>query len=251
MAPMRAIILISLAGVLLATGAALAHWELPKLPAPHEYGNVTMDRHTASRPDIKPVVFSHLSHRTRYTCRVCHFELEFAFKANATGVTEKDNVNGLFCGACHNGTTAFPLGVEHCNKCHAGRGTYERKKHDYLMEHFPSIDSGDRIDWVRAMRRIDPVYSIFVEDERPFRFAKDLLLTPEWFNVSPAIFPHRPHVRQLDCANCHPTIFNIRRKGTEHFRMEFIIEGKFCGVCHGKVSFPLDECARCHPGMRQ
>ena len=32
--------------------------------------------------------------------------------------------------------------------------------------------------------------------------------------------------------------------------MTNIIEGQFCGVCHGKVAFPLTDCARCHTTMK-
>ena len=31
--------------------------------------------------------------------------------------------------------------------------------------------------------------------------------------------------------------------------MKYILEGKFCGVCHLNVAFPLDDCQRCHPDM--
>ncbi|HVR37486.1 MAG TPA: c(7)-type cytochrome triheme domain-containing protein [Thermoanaerobaculia bacterium] len=61
--------------------------------------------------------------------------------------------------------------------------------------------------------------------------------------------PHAEHVRWLDCANCHPAIFNIRKKTTKHFSMRFNLAGEFCGACHLRVAFPLDDCMRCHPAM--
>lgn len=65
----------------------------------------------------KAVVFSHWRHRARYSCRVCHYELGFELQANATPITEEDNRNGEFCGACHL-TVAFPL--DDCVRCHPG-----------------------------------------------------------------------------------------------------------------------------------
>jgi c(7)-type cytochrome triheme protein len=33
--------------------------------------------------------------------------------------------------------------------------------------------------------------------------------------------------------------------------MDELNDGKYCGVCHGKVAFPLTTCARCHPEMAE
>ena len=51
--------------------------------------------------------------------------------------------------------------------------------------------------------------------------------------------------------NCHPDVFNIKKKTTEHFEMRFILEGRFCGACHLTVAFPLNDCMRCHPAMHR
>ena len=67
--------------------------------------------------------------------------------------------------------------------------------------------------------------------------------------VSGAIVPHGRHTKWLDCNDCHPYIFNIKKKFTEGLLMTNIIAGQFCGVCHGKVAFPLTDCARCHTTM--
>ena len=53
----------------------------------------------------------------------------------------------------------------------------------------------------------------------------------------------------MDCAVCHPDIFNIKEKGTPYFSMETNIDGMFCGTCHMRVAFPMNDCRRCHPGM--
>lgn len=92
-----------------------AKWQFPPLPAPHEYGNILINR-TSAANQVKPVFFSHWSHRMKYACRVCHLELEFEFAVNSTPITEEDNLSGLYCGACHNGTEAFAHTKDNCDK---------------------------------------------------------------------------------------------------------------------------------------
>jgi len=38
----------------------------------------------------------------------------------------------------------------------------------------------------------------------------------------------------------------VPAKGQNNMTMSAIVEGKFCGRCHGKVAFPLADCNRCH-----
>jgi len=35
-------------------------------------------------------------------------------------------------------------------------------------------------------------------------------------------------------------------KGANQISMASILMGEKCGVCHGKVAFPVSECRRCH-----
>ncbi|MBF0628363.1 MAG: hypothetical protein HQL91_09080 [Magnetococcales bacterium] len=58
-------------------------------------------------------------------------------------------------------------------------------------------------------------------------------------------FPHKAHTEWLDCANCHEGIFKTKFNASG-ITMAQILEGRFCGVCHGAVAFPLTECTRCH-----
>ncbi len=62
-------------------------------------------------------------------------------------------------------------------------------------------------------------------------------------------FPHLPHTKWLTCKNCHPAIF-LPQRGGNFVTMAAIIEGDYCGVCHGKVAFPPLECNRCHSVAR-
>jgi c(7)-type cytochrome triheme protein len=229
-------------------GAEVLFEGLPALPIPPEYGNILMDR-LSTKNRAKPVMFRHWTHRLRYTCRVCHFELEFEFKAGATPITERDNLVGGFCGACHDGNTAFDHGEDNCDRCHTGNVSRMQKKFDSIYKKLPHTRYGNRIDWVRAERITHPKYSLF-SHEKPMGFEKELLLQAEMAIIPPAVFPHEQHTRVLDCSNCHPEIFNIKKKSTPHFSMDYILEKKFCGRCHYNVAFPLDDCKRCHPGMR-
>ena len=54
-------------------------------------------------------------HERKHTCRVCHSELDFAFKVNLSEITEAENQAGEFCGVCHM-TVAFPM--SDCKRCH-------------------------------------------------------------------------------------------------------------------------------------
>ncbi len=58
-------------------------------------------------------------------------------------------------------------------------------------------------------------------------------------------FPHSKHTLWLDCSNCHSEIFEPKM-GANDISMNAVLSGEFCGVCHGKVSFSLFVCERCH-----
>lgn len=103
---------------------------------------------------------------------------------------------------------------------------------------------------VAAQEDLEPRYAFF-KDEKPLDYTTELRLEAEWFNIPPAVFPHGAHVQLLDCANCYPDVFNIKKKTTEHFEMRFILEGRFCGACHLTVAFPPNDCMRCHPAMHR
>lgn len=230
--------------------AAGKYWNFPRLPPPYKYGNILLNR-VSEKNGVKPVYFPHWSHRVKYTCRVCHFELDFEFDVNKTEITEEDNRNGIFCGTCHNGKVAFAHTPENCDKCHTGTVSLGREKFLKLAATIPKGLFGNEVDWGKAIKekRITPLYSIFHSEEKPLAFKKPLWLAATWSYVPPAYFPHEEHTQWLDCANCHPDIFNIRKKTTQNFAMKYILDKKFCGVCHLKVAFPLDDCKGCHPAM--
>ena len=226
-------------------------WDLPAPAPPHEYGDLLIDRISTSN-GVEPVSFSHWSHRAKYTCRVCHWELGFSFKSGGTDITEEDNRNGLFCGKCHDGKVAFDHSEKNCQRCHTGEKPSNREAFYKLQRNLQKDKFGNRINWSAAIKtkRIKPLYSIFHPEERPLDFKKRLELKAEWPYVPAAFFPHKAHVQWLDCGSCHPDIFKIKKKTTKHFLMKYILEEKFCGVCHMKVAFPMDNCRRCHPDFK-
>jgi c(7)-type cytochrome triheme protein len=230
--------------------AALSQFfDLPPLPDPWQFGNVLIERQTG-QTRFPPASFSHWSHRTRYTCRVCHFELGFAMKANTTEITEADNQAGLYCGACHDGETAFGHELGYCSYCHNYGFDGSRERFDALAE-LPRAPYGNKIDWIEALEQglIDPQESILDEEFEPIEYTAPLELPADWQLIPPAGFSHEAHLEWLDCADCHPDIFNVKKKTTERFDMRYNLEGKFCGVCHMTVAFPMDNCKRCHPKM--
>ncbi len=234
---------------LCASAAVAGVFDLPQPAPPDRYGTVLIDR-LAQSGESKGVVFSHWRHRARHSCRVCHHELGFQLEVNGTEITEEDNRNGLYCGACHDGREAFPVSDEsQCKRCHTGEVKPEKSDFKRFLKGLPEAPYGNKIDWVRAQEILKPRYALY-QEEQPMSFDKDLLLEAKWFNIPPAVFSHDVHAQFLDCANCHPDVFNIKQKTTEHFEMRFILEKAFCGACHLTVAFPLDDCMRCHPGMR-
>jgi len=229
-----------------------AYWQFPPLPQPAEYGNILINR-LSEKNGQKAVTFSHWSHRLRHACKVCHLELGFEMRLNATEITEEQNRQGRFCGAggCHDGKAAFGhTRKDQCDKCHNGNIAAGVEKFKEL-DSFPKTPFGNQIDWVTAFKEktIKPKRTILAEQTAPIVFDKSLKLEAGWVEVPPVFFPHDAHNQWLDCSNCHPDIFNVKVKTTAHFAMQYILEGKFCGVCHLKVAFPINDCKRCHPGM--
>ena len=86
-------------------------------PKPDEFGNVVLNNHS-EEAGIAPVEFAHWLHRAKYTCRLCHIDLGFAMKTGDTDIRESDNRNGIYCGACHDGKTAFTVGEKKLSLIH-------------------------------------------------------------------------------------------------------------------------------------
>ncbi len=112
-------------------------------------------------------------------------------------------------------------------------------------------DAKGLTDWVQALDQglIDPRKGLNGEAQMfPVDFDIIFKNTGSMPNVR---FPHRQHTEWLTCANCHPLIF-LPQQGANPVNMSAIIQGNYCGVCHGKVAFaPTMNCGRCHSVPRQ
>ena len=83
-----------------------------------EFGDVVMNQYSDAA-GMRPVVFPHWFHRVRYSCKACHSDLGIKFKAGGNAITMVKIIDGLYCGACHNGSIAWS--VEQCDLCHTGK----------------------------------------------------------------------------------------------------------------------------------
>ncbi|HEC16064.1 MAG TPA: hypothetical protein ENI99_05770 [Sedimenticola sp.] len=86
------------------------------------------------------------------------------------------------------------------------------------------------------------------EDEYEGYLANMMVFRTKIAQIPDVIFPHGMHTYWLNCDSCHPEPFK-KKRGSSNFTMGNIIEGKYCGKCHGKVSFPPEtfkNCNRCH-----
>lgn len=110
----------------------------------------------------------------------------------------------------------------------------------------PRSNAGNRVDWVKALSgsliqpradRLDPKAAPMVMDMNIVREVKG--------SMPDVVYPHKQHTEWLDCSNCHPAIF-VPQKGANQISMASILLGQQCGVCHGKVAFPVSECRLCH-----
>ena len=107
-------------------------------------------------------------------------------------------------------------------------------------------NAGNRVDWVKSLRenKINPRADRI--DAKAVPAVMDLNIVREVKGSMPdVVYPHKQHTEWLDCSNCHPAIFKPQ-KGANQISMAGILLGQQCGVCHGKVAFPVSECRLCH-----
>lgn len=115
-------------------------------------------------------------------------------------------------------------------------------------------DHAGNIDWVAAKRTgvIRPRATADDGMEQPeswrFEFGFDFFF-PGPNPTFDAWFPHSTHTEWVACEQCHSRIFRYR--GAE-IKMADVMQGRYCGECHGKVAFPPQTaCERCHRDLPQ
>lgn len=105
---------------------------------------------------------------------------------------------------------------------------------------------GNRVRWVNALEQglITPRASILPGTE--IKVLDQDVVMPRTGEMPMVRFPHKQHTEWLDCSNCHEKLFKSKAGATTALNMFQILQGEYCGVCHGAVAFPLTECKRCH-----
>ncbi len=110
----------------------------------------------------------------------------------------------------------------------------------------PRSNAGNRVDWVKSLGQGKIVPRADKTDPKAAPAVMDLNIVREVKGSMPdVVYPHKQHTEWLDCSNCHPAIFKPQ-KGANQISMAGILLGEACGVCHGKVAFPVSECRLCH-----
>jgi c(7)-type cytochrome triheme protein len=234
-------------------------------PLPFEYGRVVINNYS-QKAGLAPVVFNHWLHRSNYTCRLCHVDIGFAMKAGETGIKASDNIRGYYCGTCHNGRrvadnkkTIFascsvaptPAERTRCLRCHS-LGMNVTPEYDFskFTRDFPKERFGNGINWEKTeeeglIRPADFLEGVSIK-RKSLAVQKDFSLSPKLEGMPNIIFSHKKHTVWNGCELCHPEIFIGVKKGKTKYSMPEIFEGKYCGVCHTSVAFPLIDCQRCH-----
>jgi len=108
---------------------------------------------------------------------------------------------------------------------------------------------GNMVDWVVSLRKgqFVPIWSLDPKAPAPEPIDMDIII-PALGRTANVKFPHKGHTELFDCDACHPSIFVMQAGANVEKGMSMvnIVRGQYCGVCHGKVAFPLDDCNRCH-----
>jgi c(7)-type cytochrome triheme protein len=69
--------------------------------------------------------------------------------------------------------------------------------------------------------------------------------------VRPVVFPHWFHRMRFRCKVCHSELGFQMRAGSNDVRMDDIVNGKFCGMCHNdQIAWGAQNCDLCHSGKK-
>jgi len=253
-------VLLSAVFFLTASGPAQIYLPPPPPEQASDYGKVIIGK-ASSAAGPGPVVFDHWLHRAKFTCRLCHVDIGFAMQANATGITATSNHQGFHCGACHDGKrliegkTVFAscsddTTSKDCSRCHSlGKKDVRKYTYQAFTAKLPKGLYG--VDWMTAegkgkIKPIDFLEGISIK-RASMQTRPDFSIKAAVPWVHPIVFSHERHAIWNGCELCHPEIFPTAPKETVQDSMFLNTEGHYCGACHGKVAYPLNNCVRCHP----
>lgn len=119
------------------------------------------------------------------------------------------------------------------------------------LSKLPPAGGGNFVDWAQALRQglIAPRTNVMPETK--VNILDVDVIMPRTGEMPMVRFPHRQHTEWLDCSNCHEKLFKSKAGATTTVNMFEILQGEYCGLCHGAVAFPLTECKRCHSVSRK
>jgi c(7)-type cytochrome triheme protein len=118
--------------------------------------------------------------------------------------------------------------------------------HPAALDGLPT-DKFGLVDWVKALEQglINPRANVDPKVPDGIPFDMNIVMPSKTGMISGAYFPHKTHTTWMSCDSCHTKIF-MPLAGSNDLTMSTIVKGQACGVCHGKVAFPLNDCTRCH-----
>ena len=234
-------------------------------------GNFVMKKHMKEMEaqGLSPVLYPHWVHRIWFECKVCHQEI-FTMKRWTNSISHEKFKEGKQCAACHNGKLSFSVDdKKSCDRCHmAGKPDAEpffyvsavdndriKKVADRIgsvwrPENLPGgklpLDRFKFINWLELKKKkvFEPLVSLHKDYKEKTYDTKILFNTRNNF-VNNVLFDHKIHSDWIKCSVCHPSIFKDKLGGNR-IRMRDMSGGRFCGHCHGKVSFTFADCLRCH-----
>ncbi len=216
---------------------------------------------------LAPVLYPHWMHRIMFECKVCHNAI-FQMKRWTNDITQEKIVAGKQCGVCHDGKMAFSA-EEKCERCHmAGLPEAEKLHNPSKIDQMklaksalaigakwnPSklpngtmpLDKYKFIDWLKLkeLNAFKPIPSLDKDTEYKTRDNVIRFVSKSSF-LDDVLFGHKVHADWINCSSCHPALFSDTLGGTK-IKMTEMSKGRFCGNCHGKVSFTFADCKRCH-----
>lgn len=235
-------------------------------------GNFVLNVHKQEMLDakLKPVLYPHWVHRMFFRCKVCHEDLEI-MKRGANKLSQKQIEDGKTCGACHNGTVSFDASLKvNCEKCHmydtpVGQSYVDLSRFDakefnaialrlgtrlnvenIKEEGLPKDKFGD-INWVEMDKQkiIEPLSSLGMKEDTEGTRDTDILFDVPFAFMKDVKFSHKIHSSWIKCSLCHDRIFK-KKLGANKVTMVDMKQGRSCGTCHGRVSFKVSDCKRCH-----
>ncbi|MEJ5166501.1 MAG: c(7)-type cytochrome triheme domain-containing protein [Thermoanaerobaculia bacterium] len=233
-----------------------------KKVSPEDYGKSIINNFS-QKAGMMPVLFNHWSHRAKFTCRLCHVDIGFAMKNNETGIKAQDNMEGKYCGACHNGKYEFngkrvfeacskDKNSPNCINCHISTNAVKNSENfKKFASEMPKDAFGNEIDWEKAeeqgiIKLIDKIEGFTLHERPKFKAPQNFDLNAKVEGLPEIIFSHKKHTNWMGCEGCHPEIFIGVKKGLTTYSMADIFQGKYCGACHNSVAFPLVNCQKCH-----